>query len=54
MPFRWASAGVGLVTLLLFMPGIFQEHNVHKRQTVQTKTKEDSSQGNQNYQGSML
>ena len=28
--FRWASAGAGILTLILFMPGIFQEHNVHK------------------------
>ena len=26
---RWASAGAGLITLLLFLPGIFFEHNVH-------------------------
>ena len=32
--FRWASAGAGVFTLILFMPGIFQEHNVHQQQQV--------------------
>jgi hypothetical protein len=39
---RWASAAAGLMTLVLFMPGIFSEHNVHVGEKTQNQNKGDT------------
>ena len=38
--FRWASAAAGVLTLVLFLPGIFTEHNVHVKDSTQSNGKQ--------------
>ena len=36
---RWVSAAAGVLTLILFLPGIFHEHNVSIQENTQSKGK---------------